>query len=81
MCSLTFGNVCGSGRRTRTACQTRNSAASTFFNLLVLKTGGYIDVKQEEPFGAIAVRATVGGVAPPPAGGRGLDGAGTCARR
>ena len=40
--------------------QTCAAAATFFYDLLVLKTGAYIDVKQDKPFGDIGIMATVG---------------------
>mmetsp|Transcript_30880 Transcript_30880/g.77539 ORF Transcript_30880/g.77539 Transcript_30880/m.77539 type:complete len:262 (+) Transcript_30880:57-842(+) len=36
----------------------RKTVAQSFFELLVLKTGGFIDVQQEEPFGDILISKT-----------------------
>jgi Conserved region of Rad21 / Rec8 like protein len=36
----------------------RKTVAQSFFELLVLKTGGFIDVQQEEPFGDIHISKT-----------------------
>jgi chromatin segregation and condensation protein Rec8/ScpA/Scc1 (kleisin family) len=37
--------------------KTRKAVASTFFEILVLRTRGYLDVHQEEPYGNIELTA------------------------
>ena len=41
-----------------TQSQSRRAAASCLFELLVLKSKGFVDIKQKKAFGDIAITAT-----------------------